>query len=248
MRALILAAGVGSRLMPLTADRPKALVEVAGVPLIARILKACADAGAREAVIVTGYLRERLEGWLDANALPLPVRTVWNAEHATINNAHSLFVARELLADDDFVKLDGDLLLSPALLVRLMRAAPRTAALVDAKAALDPEAMKAVIRPDGSIAAFGKWLTVAEASGESIGVERIATEDAPSLFEAIEEVVHREGNHGAYYEDVYHRLLVRGGWRMVALDTAGLPWTEIDDAADLARASLVAEAIAESRA
>jgi choline kinase len=247
MRALILAAGVGSRLMPLTADRPKALVEVAGVPLIARILKACADAGADEAVVVTGYLRERLERWLDTTALPLPVRTVWNAEHATINNAHSLFVAREALEGDDFVKLDGDLLLSPALLVRLMTGASRTAALVDAKAELDPEAMKAVIREDGSIAAFGKWLSLDEASGESIGVERIAREDAGALFEAIGEVVHREGNHAAYYEDVYHRLLTRGSWRMTALDTGGLPWTEIDDAADLERASAVAEAIAGAR-
>jgi choline kinase len=248
MRALILAAGVGRRLMPLTADRPKALVEVAGVPLIERILKACADAGASEAVIVTGYLRERLERWLEVSELPLPVRTVWNAEHATINNAHSLFVARELLDGDDFIKLDGDLLLSPALLVRLIRATSRTAALVDAKAHLDPEAMKAVLRADGSIAAFGKWLSVAEASGESIGVERIANEDAPALFEAIDEVVHREGNHAAYYEDVYHRLIARGGWRMDALDTAGLPWTEIDDAVDLTRASQVADAIAEARA
>ncbi|MBM4359898.1 MAG: phosphocholine cytidylyltransferase family protein [Deltaproteobacteria bacterium] len=247
MRALILAAGVGSRLMPLTADRPKALIEVASVPLVARILKACADAGADEAVLVTGYLRERLEAWLARADLPLPVRTVWNAEYATINNAHSLYVARDALADDDFVKLDGDLLLSPALLVRLMTGSGRTAALVDAKAELDPEAMKAVIRPDGSIGAFGKWLSVAEASGESIGVERIAKEDAPELFEAIAEVVHREGNHAAYYEDVYHRLLTRGSWRMTAIDTGGLPWTEIDDANDLARADGIAEAIAGAR-
>lgn len=248
MRALILAAGVGSRLMPLTADRPKALVEVAGVPLLARILKACAAAGADEAVVVTGYLHERIDAWLESVAPPLPVRTVWNAEHATINNAHSLLVARDALAGDDFVKLDGDLLLSPALLVRLISANAPTVALVDTKAELDPEAMKAVVRPDGSIAAFGKWLSVEEASGESIGVERIAKEDASALFEATAEVVHREGNHAAYYEDVYHRLLATGSWHMAALETGGLPWTEIDDAADLARASVVADSIGEALA
>jgi len=247
MRALILAAGVGSRLMPLTADRPKALIEVAGVPLLGRILAACASAGAREAVVVTGYLNGSIEAWLEATALPLPVRTVFNAEHATINNAHSLFVARDALDGDDFIKLDGDLLLSPALLRRLMQAPWATAALVDARADLDPEAMKAIVRPDGSIAAFGKWLPVADASGESIGVERIGREDAPRLFEATEQLVHREGVHSAYYEDVYHRLL-QAGFRMGALDTGGLPWTEIDDAVDLERAHGVAERIAESRA
>ena len=107
--------------------------------------------------------------------------------------------------------------------------------------------MKAVVRPDGTIGAFGKWLTVAESTGESIGVERIGRADAAALFDAIEEVVHREGNHSAYYEDVYHRLIQRG-WQMGSLDTGGLPWTEIDDAVDLERAHGVAERIAEARA
>lgn len=247
MRALILAAGVGSRLMPLTADRPKALVLVAGVALLERMLAACAKAGADEAVVVTGYLDKKLDAWLEATPLPLPVRTVFNPEHATINNAHSLWVARAALAGDDFVKLDGDLLLSPALLTRLIDAPWPTAALVDARAHLDAEAMKAVVRPDGTIGAFGKWLTVAESTGESIGVERIGRADAAALFDAIEEVVHREGNHSAYYEDVYHRLIQRG-WQMGSLDTGGLPWTEIDDAVDLERAHGVAERIAEARA
>lgn len=240
--------------MPLTADRPKALVEVAGAPLIERLLAACAAAGAREAVVVTGYLRERLEAWLDHASLPLAVRTVHNAEYATINNAHSLFVARDALAGEDFIKLDGDLLLSPALLSRLDAAglgrdgASLSAALVDVRAELDPEAMKAIVRANGTIAALGKWLGVAEATGESIGVERIAASDAACLFQTIETVVHREGNHAAYYEDVYHRMISEGAFTMNGIDTGGLPWTEIDDALDLERAHGVADTIAEARA
>jgi choline kinase len=242
MRALILAAGVGSRLMPLTADRPKALVEVAGVPVLERLLRACATV-ASEAVVVTGYMRERIDSWLERAELPLVVRTVFNAEHATINNAHSLWVARDALAGDDFVKLDGDLLLSPGLLARLCSAPWRSATLIDRGAALDDEAMKAELREDGSVARFGKWLSVADSHGESIGVERIAREDGPRLFEAIEEVVHRERVHTAYYEDVYHRL-IQTGWVIGSIDTGDLPWTEIDDAADLERAQEVAKTLA----
>ena len=244
---MILAAGIGSRLMPLTADRPKALVSVAGRPLLLRLLEACASAGADEAVVVTGYLAKKLDSWIDTASLPLPVRTVYNPEHATINNAHSLWVARHALAGDDFIKLDGDLLISPGLLTRLIEAPSSTAAIVDMRGVLDPEAMKARLDPNGTIRAFGKWLPIAEASAESIGVERIGIANAPRLFDAIERIVHQEGNHSAYYEDVYHQL-IQSDWQMGSVDTGGLPWTEIDNVADLERAHSVAEKIAESGA
>lgn len=234
--AVILAAGVGSRLMPLTAERPKALVEVAGRPLLARLLESCAAAGLCRAVVVVGHHAEVLRRWLGETELPLPVETVFNAEFATINNAHSLLKAREAVRDAGFVKFDGDLVLDPAIVERLLRCEWPCALALDRGVILDDEAMKARVDGEGRVLAMGKWLGTAEAAGESIGVEKIAADWATELFEAIERHVHGEGHADWYYEDVYHRLLP-GGWPLGACDIAGLRWCEVDDHADLARAA-----------
>ncbi len=236
--ALILAAGVGSRLRPLTEDRPKALVEVAAVPLLQRLLEMCARAGLERAVVVTGYKHEMLADWLRNCDCGLSTCAVFNADYATINNAHSVLVAREALAGAGFVKLDGDILLpDPQLLEQLLAEQSPSAALIDTSAQLDEEAMKAQLDPSGrQVAALGKWIELGEAAGESIGIEKIAARDTELLFRTIEQLVHEQKQHDAYYEDAYHHMIQHDGWTLGACDTGGEVWAEIDDHADLERA------------
>jgi choline kinase len=237
--ALILAAGMGSRLMPLTAERPKVLVELAGRTLLDRLIDSCKAASMTRAVVVTGYRRDSMRKWLDAGSASLPVTPVHNAEYETINNAHSLWVARDALLGSDFVKLDGDLLLDPAVRTGLLACPWRSAAAIDTTGELDAEAMKATLEAtaDGArVTALGKWIDIDDGDGESIGIEKIAADDAPALFDAIERVVHREGRHDAYYEDVYHQMIA-GGWQLGGYPIGEARWTEIDNHEDLQRAT-----------
>ncbi len=231
MIALVLAAGSGTRLRPLTDDRPKALVAVGGRTILARLVEACAEAGMDRAVIVTGYRADAIDAV--RGALALPAETVFNPEFDTRGNAWSVWHARQAVRGEDFVKLDGDILIDPAILRDVM-AAPGSALALDDRAELDAEAMKAIVDGD-QVAALGKDLPIARASGESIGVEKIAAADADRVFEAIHELVVDRGRPGAYYEDAYD-VLVKQGWPLSVVRTAGRRWTEIDDAADLARA------------
>ena len=232
MIAVILAAGSGTRLLPLTADRPKALVELDGMTLLERLLMSCARAGIREALVVTGYDRGALESWLDRD-LPLAVDTVFNEAFARYGNAWSLYTARDRLAGRDFIKLDGDLLLDSDILTRLMASDWPSALVLDRDVALDDEAMKASTDARGRVTAIGKWLDTG--AGESIGVEKIAATAAPRLFGAIERLVLEQGRHDAYYEDAY-QALIEEGWELGSIDVAGAAWVEIDDHQDLARA------------
>ncbi len=240
--ALILAAGVGSRLRPLTDHMPKALVEVAAVPLLQRLLEGCARAGLSRAVVVTGYKHDLLARWLDDCDSGISTTAVFNADYATINNAHSVLVAREALAGAGFVKLDGDLLLPGfELLERLLAQPSASAALIDTSAQLDEEAMKAKLDASSRVLALGKWISLDEAAGESIGVEKIAAGDAELLFNTIELLVHDQKQHDAYYEDAYHHMIEQHGWTLGGCDTSGSIWAEIDDHADLERAEALLE-------
>ena len=233
MKGLILAAGMGTGLLPLTADRPKPLVDIGGVTLMDRMIAQCAEVGLDEVIIVTGYMHEFVVQWLHDHPTPIPARTVLNPEYATINNAHSVFVAREAMEGEGFLKFDGDLILETGILQRLVDDPAPTTAVIDTTGALDEEAMKAVVDEEGAVQAFGKWLELSESSGESIGVEKIGAEDAPAFFDAIHERVHANGETDIYYEDVYHTLLKRG-WAMRAITTEGQIWSEVDNAEDLA--------------
>jgi len=230
-----LAAGTGSRLMPLTADRPKVLVQIGGQSLLGGLLSTCEQLGMARIVIVTGYRHEAIDQWLAQHPPALPVTTVFNQAYAELGNAWSVYVARAELAGTDFVKLDGDLVLDGAIIEGLVASRWRSAIAIDTQGQLDAEAMKAVVDDDGRVHKMGKWLPLGESSGESIGVERIAAEHGPRLFATIEHLVRQDGQGDAYYEDAYH-VMLEAGWELGAYDIGSSRWTEIDDARDLERA------------
>ena len=238
VKAVILVAGVGSRLRPYTDDRPKCLVEVGGRPLLGRMLRQLAEAGLSEAILVTGHMDDVIDTYLAKHTPPLVVSTVFNAEYATLGNAHSLLVARDAVGSSPFIKLDGDLVMSDGLVARLLAGGHESAIMLDGTAALAEEEMKATLGPDGNVTALGKWLDPESAAGESIGMELIGSGDGGRLFRMLRKVVHEEGKGGVYYEDVYHRM-VEEGWVLGAVSTGGLAWTEVDTADDLRRAAQV---------
>ncbi|MFO0603291.1 MAG: phosphocholine cytidylyltransferase family protein [Polyangiales bacterium] len=230
--AIILAAGVGSRLRPLTDAVPKCLVPLGRETLLGRMVRLLAAHGAGELVVATGYREAQVREAL-ASA-PIPVRFAHCPDHATTQNVVSLHRALALVAPGrDVVKLDGDVAFDGALLARLFEAGGDAAALVDGGDVPPAEAMKVTAR-GGRITRFGKGLDAASAAGESIGVERFAAGAVPGLVAAIARAV-EGGRTDVYYEDVYNDLL-DAGLAMAPVSTEGLRWHEVDDADDLARA------------
>jgi 1L-myo-inositol 1-phosphate cytidylyltransferase len=219
--AVILAAGLGTRLADVTRGSSKALLSIDGASLLARLLAASARAGVEEAIVVTGHEAEAVDRALQS--APLPCRSVHNPAFATAGNARSLWSAREAIAGRSFLKLDGDLLLADAIVAELAGQSESVLS-VDRRAELDAEAMK--IRSEGGwVTAIGKQ--IAGADGESIGLERIDARDVEALMA---ELAQTDG----YYEDAYAALVTRG--LRLAVHEVHHAWIEIDDADDLARA------------
>lgn len=118
MQVVILAAGQGQRLRPLTHDRPKSMLPVAGSPLIHHLLQNCAALGLRDIVLVVGHGKERLQSYVgDGQSMGLSVTYV--EQPLQLGPGHALHQARAHLRDDAFLLLPADSWYHPRLLERL---------------------------------------------------------------------------------------------------------------------------------
>jgi len=229
-QAVILAAGVGSRLRPLTESRPKALVPLGGRPLIDHTLDALSTCGVESVVVVVGHARGALERHLGGRR-DLAIACVENVSYATTNTLASVACAGPAV-EGDFLLLDGDLVFEPSVLAPLLGAGTRLA--IDRNRCLDDDAVKIALG-DGGILHVGKELPRgAVPVAESIGLARIDRATAAALFPLCETML-AAGAREAYYEAAFQRLIEQG-FVFSAADVTGGKWVEIDDHDDLRRA------------
>lgn len=230
--AVVLAAGLGSRLRPLTDDRPKALVAVGGRTLLGRMLDSLAAHGVEHLVVATGYRGDAVAAALrDA---PIRVTLRPNPDYDTTQNVTSFAICADDLRGEAFFKLDGDVLFMPEVLQRLEAADADLAVAVDGRERADAEAMKVVVEGD-RIRRFGKQLAAELAAGETIGIERVSAAASGVVVNGLIRAV-AEGRTDIYYEDVYDELVRQDQLTAAPVEVGDLPWTEVDDPADLARA------------
>ena len=105
MKAVVLAAGKGTRLRPLTEDKPKAMVEVDGKPLVAHCFDRLAELGAEEFVVVVGYMKEHIIEHFGDSYEDIPITYAHQREQLGL--AHALLTVEDEI-DDDFMLMLGD--------------------------------------------------------------------------------------------------------------------------------------------
>lgn len=231
--AVILAAGIGSRLGSHTNGLPKCLLPIGAQPILLRLLDQLRGIGIKRAVIVTGHCRDALAAELTRRLPPLEIALAENPEYRTTNTAHSLLAARPAV-EGDFLLCDGDVVLAPGLLESLSAAPEPCAILLDSGGPVDAEAMKATLAPGDRVLSLSKTLAPDRADGESLGVQKLGGPSVALLWETLEEL-RREGKTGAFYEEAFQRLIERGV-SFTAVRVPPASWVEIDDAVDLQRA------------
>lgn len=231
MKAVILCAGVGGRLRPLTEDRPKCLLDVGGKTILGSCLANLEAAGIDEVVIVTGYKSELVERYALARCRMRPT-FVYNGEYARTNTAVSLNLALEHM-DSDFVLVNGDVLFDRGILDDLLRHPSRNCLAVDPDVALDREEVKVIAR-DGRVEKIGKDIDPARSLGEAIGLNKIGRDLVPELIAVYDELEGR-GELGHYFEKGFDVICGREGAGERGFGvvlTGGRPWVEIDTLED----------------
>ncbi len=232
--AVLLAAGVGSRLRPWTDAAPKCLLPLAGSTLLARTLRAYQAAGLARCILVTGYRHEMVEDAVGRLGLSLRVECVNNELFESTNNNYSLWLAGLQAAGDGILLMDADILFDPALLPLILGAPACDALVVRCDGAVGAEEIKVELA-GGVVQRIGKDVDPSRAAGESIGIEKFSAETARALFEILE----RRKERYEFYEASFQELIDQGA-RLEAVPTGGLACMEIDTPQDLAAAELLA--------
>ncbi len=233
--ALLLAAGAGTRLQPLTNKSPKCLTEVHGIPILKRLLSCLVEEGFRRLVVVVGYRDAQIRDYLERHSSGLTIDFVDCREYATTNNIYSLWQAREQIREP-FVLIESDLIFDSHLL-GMMRIRDRIAV---------SRFQSPMLGTTVSINEFGRVLSFRVGSDTGAPELGHKTVNVYSLSKATWlEVVRRldqriaAGKVHDYYEVVFAEMVSEGQLALQSVHFDEGRWCEIDTLDDLRTAEQI---------
>lgn len=227
MKAIILAAGIGSRIRPLTDNKHKSLLPVGKKTILERMVENILSVGIEDIIVVTGYLEDQIVSFLNKTFPGVPIKYIRNDKYLETNTGYSLMLTKELVKDDDFIKFDADVVFDRTILDALVSSIFSSSLCIDRNIDLAAEEVKVKVDDKNRVIQVGKKIAPHEATGESIGIEKISKEAAMVLFSELESLMKNKKNLQEYYDDTY-TTLVEKGVPFHALDVTGLKWVEID--------------------
>ena len=221
---------MAKRLRPLTDTQPKCLLKVGERTLLERTVDAQLAAGINELVVVTGYRGEMIREFLTGHYPTLTIHFIHNAHN---NNIFSLWMTRPYTDGKDFLLMDSDILLDPKLVKAIVD--EKGTALALNRHECGEEEIKIITDGEGRVVELSKTCSIADAIGESVGVERIASDYSTALFRELEQIIEREGLIDIFYERAFERLIPQG-YHFRVVDTTDFFSIELDTVEDFERA------------
>lgn len=225
MKAILLCAGRGSRLDPLTVDRPKCLVEVGGAAILDHQISALHSCGIHEVVVVAGYRGEKIENHVARHPRGERISVAHNSRWAATSSIASVWAVRSML-NQPFVLVNGDTIFPPELLARALARVETEVNLLIEYGSNHSDDMRVRLN-DGKIAGVGKQID--DATFRSLGI--IVSTGGERYLGALTDVIASPGGEGRYHHDVIDQLASVHQVNPVAV--SGMRWQEIDTIADI---------------
>jgi len=241
MKAIILSAGQGTRLLPMTKESPKCLLPLSGdtTNILRWQLDQLEEAGVTETIVITGFYSDKVRAELARRTGPMKTRTVHNPFYKVADNISSVWVARDEMTED-FLLMNGDTLFTVDVVRKLMTEAKEAITVTVAyKDAYDDDDMKVTLS-DGkgsNVVAVSKIISLDDVDAESIGMMMFKGRGAQTFREAVENVMMNPEALKRYYLTVIDMLA-----KIITVGTVEAPqtdWCEVDFPLDLERASTV---------
>lgn len=232
MKALILAAGLGSRLAPLTNDKPKSLVCVNGKPILMKQLENLHENGITDILIVGGYLYSVLEK--EVHAVYPDIKILNSTDYANTNNMYSAYLGIQKIKGESFLMMNADVFYDSSVIKKLLSFEAPNAVVTDIGRYLE-ESMK-VEYNNGHLTKISKAIPKENAYGTTIDVYKFSNIGGAAFFEKCREYIEDKKEMKLWSEVALNDILNEVIFQPCPLDGR---WFEIDNHQDLAEAEVL---------
>ena len=232
--ALILAAGTGSRLQPLTLDAPKCLTEVGGKTILGRQIDSLRTQGIENLVLVTGFQGDQVRQYLDRHAADMQVDYVFNPRYATTNNIYSLWLARHMI-DGPFMLLESDLVFETSLLDNMLQ--PDRIAVSNILPWMNGTTVE--LDDAGAVTSFDvSHGSHAAPCYKTVNIYTLSAQSWKATAARLDQFI-SAGRTDEYYEAVFAEMIPEGTICFEAAFFDEKKWCEIDTVNDLSAAEML---------
>ncbi|MCH4896588.1 phosphocholine cytidylyltransferase family protein [Marinilabiliaceae bacterium JC040] len=234
MKAIILAAGIASRLRPLTDNCPKCLLEINNKSILERTIESLIINNIKDITIVTGYLNHMIEEFIKSKFNNLNITFIKNETYDSTNNIYSLWLALKNI-EDEVILLDSDIIYDPKLIEILINSKEEDVLLLN-NHTLGEEEIKIIVNNENKITEISKVCDISKAIGESIGIERMSKTYIKNLKLELDKMIVKENLINVFYELAFERLIDKG-YFFSYIDTSNYFSMELDTVEDFNEAS-----------
>ena len=236
MQAIILAAGMGSRLGNLTEVHPKCMVEVSGISMIERMLRQLDDKNLEKIVIVNGYEHQVLEDFIGKININTKIEYITNHIYDETNNIYSLYLAKDALLKDDTILIESDLIIQEGMLDQLFNDTSKASALV----------AKYEAWMDGTVVTLNEHEEITDFIGKAdfnyanvdtyyktVNIYKFTKEFSKDFYVPYLDSYMKSSGVNEYYENVLKFTSLVPNYTMKAIINKNFDWYEVDDVQDL---------------
>lgn len=226
VKAIILSAGIGKRLKPITDEIPKSLIKINEKTILEHQLEKLKDFGItdKDIIIITGYKAKLIR-----KVAGEEIKYIHNFYFQTTNSLYSLWLARKEDLENGFILLNSDIIFHKDVLNKLL-SKEGNAIAVDFKKKLQDGQMNVIVENKENVIKISKKIKATDASGESVQIIKFDNAGTKIIFKRADEAI--KAGHKNEFPTFIFKYIIRD-LGLFAVDIDNLPWFEIDDFKDL---------------